>query len=185
MQNLPHRLRALRRQNELSLDQLADKTGITKSYLSKLERGLNNPSISTVLKLAKAYDIGVGQLLGSADRETSGISLVRRADREVIRHEQSDVGYIYESMAGNRLVKDMEPFIVYPPLRGKHRPPMAPHAGEEFMFVLNGRVQISIGTKTFELEQGDSIYFDSELPHQVNDIGDVQAAILVVATRRK
>ena len=54
MIDLPHRLRALRRQQSLSLEQLGERTGLTKSYLSKLERGLSEPSISTVLRLAEA-----------------------------------------------------------------------------------------------------------------------------------
>ena len=59
MIDLPHRLRTLRRQQSLSLEQLGERTGLTKSYLSKLERGLSEPSISTVLRLAEAYGVGL------------------------------------------------------------------------------------------------------------------------------
>ncbi|MGH8816256.1 MAG: helix-turn-helix domain-containing protein, partial [Achromobacter pestifer] len=83
MIDLPHRLRTLRRQQSLSLEQLAQRTGLTKSYLSKLERGLSEPSISTVLRLAEAYGVGVSQLVGTDDTaQDEVVSVVRVADRE-------------------------------------------------------------------------------------------------------
>lgn len=186
MEDLPHRLRALRRQYELSLGQLAERTGLTKSYLSKVERGLSEPSISTVLKLAQAYEIGVARLLGSAeDGHDDSVSVVRHNEREgLARHGEGSV-YRYESMAGTRLVKTMDPFIVYPPRAHESRPLSLPHAGEEFMFVLKGAVHINIGERNFDLSVGDSIYFDSELPHSVYTTSDENAAVLVVASRVK
>ncbi|MGE8637499.1 MAG: helix-turn-helix domain-containing protein, partial [Achromobacter sp.] len=86
MIDLPHRLRTLRRQQTLSLEQLAQRTGLTKSYLSKLERGLSEPSISTVLRLAEAYGVGVSQLVGTDDAaQDEVVSVVRVADREALQ----------------------------------------------------------------------------------------------------
>src|SRR3546814_6755882 len=70
-------------QYQFSLEQLSQRTGLTKSYLSKLERGVSEPSISTVLKLAQAYEIGVSQLIGTGEGgESEAISVVRRNERE-------------------------------------------------------------------------------------------------------
>ena len=116
MIDLPHRLRTLRRQQALSLEQLAQRTGLTKSYLSKLERGLSEPSISTVLRLAEAYGVGVSQLVGSdQDAQDELVSLVRVADREALQRGGLGAEYRYESLAGRRKVKAMEPFVVHPP----------------------------------------------------------------------
>lgn len=184
MEHLPHRLRALRRQYELSLDQLAQRTGLTKSYLSKVERGLSEPSISTVLKLAQAYDIGVARLLGKADDGSDDyVSVVRHNERDKFIRRGEGSLYRYESMAGTRLVKTMDPFIVYPPRMHEEGPLSSPHAGEEFMFVLKGSVHIKIGERSFDLNRGDSIYFDSELPHSVHTISDEDAEVLMVASR--
>lgn len=183
MEDLHHRLRALRRQHKLSLDQLAERSGLTKSYLSKVERGLSEPSISTVLKLAQAYDIGVARLLGSAeDGYDESVSVVRSNEREVLTRHGTESEYRYESIAGKRLVKTMDPFIVYPPR--EHESPLfsLPHAGEEFMFVLKGTVHVYVGEKNFDLNVGDSIYFDSELPHGIRTISEENAAVLVVAS---
>lgn len=186
MQHLPNRLRALRRQHELSLDQLAQRTGLTKSYLSKVERGLSEPSISTVLKLAQAYSVGVAQLVGAdTDEQDQSVSVVRHNQREKLVRGDQKAGYIYEAIAGARHTKAMDPFIIYPPREADARPVSQPHAGEEFMFVLTGTVHVSIGDQAFDLVVGDSIYFDSELPHRISTTSEENAKVLVVASRAR
>jgi transcriptional regulator with XRE-family HTH domain len=183
MQNLPYRLKALRRLQRLSLDQLAQRSGLTKSYLSKLERGVSEPSISTVLKLAEAYGMGISELMGIGEEGGDSISVVRRNERTPLDRPGRDAGYRYEAVAGKRLVKSMNPFIVHPPRENQAAPDSFPHSGEEFMLVLKGSVSITIGGKKFDLDTGDSVYFDSELPHQLRTIGPDDAEVLVVATR--
>jgi transcriptional regulator with XRE-family HTH domain len=183
MEDLHFRLRALRRQNQLSLEQLGQRTGLTKSYLSKLERAVSAPSISTILKLAQAYGLGVAQLIGSNDEDhDESISVVRRDEREPLVRHGDKLGYRYQAMAGKRHVKVMDPFIVYPPRAHEARDAAFPHSGEEFMLVLKGSVHIRIGEKSFQLDEGDSVYFDSELPHSICTVGEVDAEVLVVAT---
>lgn len=184
MQDLPHRLRALRRQQSLSLEQLAQRTGLTKSYLSKLERGLSEPSISTVLRLAQAYEIGVSQLVGTdTDAQDEAVSIVRVADREPLVRDGSKVGYHYQSMAGRRTVRMMEPFVVRPPRKFPADKAVFPHPGEEFMLVLKGSVEVHVGERQFRLDCGDSVYFDSELPHRMRTVSRELAEVLVVAAR--
>lgn len=183
MQNLSYRLKALRRQRRLSLDQLAQLSGLTKSYLSKLERGMSEPSISTVLKLAQAYGIGISELVGSGEENADHVSVVRFNERTPIDRPDRDAGYRYEAVAGKRLIKAMSPFIVHPPREDQAAPDSFPHSGEEFMFVLKGSVLITVGGREFALDAGDSIYFDSELPHKLRTTGAVEAEVLVVATR--
>src|SRR3546814_5495773 len=90
MGEISFRLKALRRQYQFSLEQLSQRTGLTKSYLSKLERGVSEPSISTVLKLAQAYEIGVSQLIGTGEGgESEAISVVRRRSEEHTSELQS------------------------------------------------------------------------------------------------
>ncbi|MYN13867.1 helix-turn-helix domain-containing protein [Pusillimonas sp. TS35] len=183
MQNLPYRLKALRRQHQLSLDQLAQRSGLTKSYLSKLERGISEPSISTVLKLVEAYGIGIAELMGTGEEGSNNICVVRSHERTPLDRHGSKAGYRYEAVAGKRLVKSMNPFIVHPPRENQAAPDSFPHSGEEFMLILKGSVSISIGGEQFDLAKGDSIYFDAELPHQLRTTSKGDAEVLVVTTR--
>jgi transcriptional regulator with XRE-family HTH domain len=172
MIDLPHRLRALRRQQTLSLEQLAQRTGLTKSYLSKLERGLSEPSISTVLRLAEAYGLGVSELVGTDDA----------AQEEALQRRGLGSEYHYESLAGRRKVKAMEPFVVHPPRDFPDATAVFPHPGEEFLLVLKGAIEVHVGERQFRLETGDSVYFDSELPHRMRTVSRAMAEVLVVAS---
>ena len=182
MIDLPHRLRTLRRQQALSLEQLAQRTGLTKSYLSKLERGLSEPSISTVLRLAEAYGVGVSQLVGADDAaQDEVVSVVRVADREALQRGGPGSQYHYESLAGHRKIKAMEPFVVHPPRDFPDAAAVFPHPGEEFLLVLKGAIEVQVGERQFRLETGDSVYFDSELPHRMRTVSRAMAEVLVVA----
>nr|WP_226846526.1 MULTISPECIES: XRE family transcriptional regulator [Achromobacter] len=182
MIDLPHRLRTLRRQQTLSLEQLAQRTGLTKSYLSKLERGLSEPSISTVLRLAEAYGVGVSQLVGDdGAAQDEVVSVVRVADREALQRRGLGSEYHYESLAGRRKVKAMEPFVVHPPREFPDAAAVFPHPGEEFLLVLKGAIEVHVGERQFRLETGDSVYFDSELPHRMRTVSRAMAEVLVVA----
>ncbi|UHL62618.1 XRE family transcriptional regulator [Paralcaligenes sp. KSB-10] len=183
MTDLPHRLKTLRRQQSFSLEQLARNTGLTKSYLSKLERGISEPSISTVLRLADAYQISVGQLLGTGEAAQDEIvSVVRVAEREPLLRRGEGSSYRYQSMAGRRKIKAMEPFIIYPPRVFPDLTSVFPHPGEEFMLVLKGAVEVNVGEREYRLDCGDSVYFDAEFPHRIRTVGRVMAEVLVITT---
>ncbi|CAM5192513.1 Transcriptional regulator with XRE-family HTH domain OS=Castellaniella defragrans OX=75697 GN=HNR28_001592 PE=4 SV=1 [Castellaniella defragrans] len=182
MHEFPQRLRLLRRRHRLTLEQLAQRSNLTRSYLSKLERGVSEPSISTVLKLAGAYGVDVSELIGAANTDEGNVSVVRVAERMPLDRASNVSGYRYEALAGRRLACSMNPFIVYPPQAGEGTPAVFPHDGEEFMFVLKGAVSITIQGKAYALEEGDTIYFDSTLPHRVLSVGGGEAQVLVVAT---
>ena len=113
---LASRIAFLRKQHGMTLDQLADAAGLTKSYISKVERGLSVPSISTALKIAGTFDLSVGQLLGETQYDDA-ISLVRRAERPSFMRGGSGSGYDYEMLAPGKRFKTMEPYIMRPPLK--------------------------------------------------------------------
>lgn len=182
--DLPYRLRTLRRQHQYSLSVLALKTGLTRSYLSKLERGASSPSLATTMKLAQAYGLSVAQLTGSgAEGLDEMVSVVRARKRQPLVRHGSALGYSYQAISGGKRVKAMQPFVVFPPGEYPARETVHPHSGEEFMLVLKGAVEIVVGERCFRLENGDSVYFDASLPHRMRSIGSTQAEVLVVAAR--
>lgn len=172
------RLRHMRRQRKLSLDVLADKTGLTKSYLSKIERGVSAPSIASTIKIAKAFGVQVGQLFGEIADE-NGVCLVRKGERKPVTRLGTKNGYYYESIAYKRRSKCMEAFIVRSPRHFKNNI-FYEHEGEEMIFVLKGRVEVTVANKCMVLGPGDSIYFDAHLLHRSRYLGATQAETLVV-----
>ncbi|MER5867204.1 XRE family transcriptional regulator [Kitasatospora sp. NPDC002040] len=172
------RLRVLRKQNRLSLDALAAQVGVTKSYLSKVERGISDPSISTALKLAHALQVDVGRLF-SDEVEPELVTVVRADGRTPIAGGTGPGAPHYEGIATGLSGKQMVPFVMYPPLDPADSP-FKSHAGEEFLFVHAGSAELEFPERTVALGTGDSVYFNSALPHRCRSTGESPAMILVV-----
>lgn len=183
IQGIGARIRFLRRQRDMTLDQLSGLSNLTKSYVSKVERGLSVPSISTAMKIADSFNITVSQLLGE-DEYDDAVSIVRKNERRSFMGAGSSSGYDYELIAAPKKFKSMEPFIVRPPLefQDKH---VFEHAGEELIFVLSGSVEIELSGKLVRLDSGDTIYFDAYLPHRTRSVGNQQASVLIVIVGMK
>lgn len=164
-------LRAVRKQRGLTLEALAQQTGLTKSYLSKIERRCSTPSIAVALKVAKALDVDVGRLFSE------------EAAQEKITVERSagDTGAErYRALASSLLGKSMSPFVIRP-TRKLADDPHPEHAGQEFMFVHSGNVELDYGDQTFALGPGDSAYFDASISHKIRAVGAEPAEVVVVA----
>lgn len=176
--SLGGRVRFLRQQRGMTLDQLAQVTGLTKSYLSKVERGLSVPSISTALKIAGSFRMSVGQLIGE-EQDATAVCVTRKGDRKSFMRGGSHAGYDYEAIAGPKPFKSMEPFVMRPPLAFQDNR-MFRHSGEELMYVLAGTLEVQFTRRRFTLRAGDSIYFDAQLSHRSRSIGEHVAEVLVV-----
>jgi transcriptional regulator with XRE-family HTH domain len=166
-------LRTVRKQRGLTLEDLAERTGLTKSYLSKIERSRSTPSIATAIKVARALDVDVAQLFSERGDEDK-IAVDRAVDRSADRRR-------YRAVASNILGKSMSPFVLRPTGRtARDAHPL--HSGQEFVFVHSGTVELEYGDRTWTLAAGDSAYFDASISHRIRAIGSEPAEVIVVAT---
>lgn len=159
---------------------LAEQTGLTKSYLSKVERGLSVPSIAVALNLSKALAMGVEELF-STGASRSSITMTRAAQRMQMGAPTQKEKSV-ETIAANVAPKRMQPFVVYPP-KDFVASAFKEHEGEEFLFVHKGSIEVEFPTETMLLHIGDSIYFNALIPHRTRSVGEVQAEILVVVSQ--
>jgi transcriptional regulator with XRE-family HTH domain len=178
-QGIGARIAFLRRQRGISLEELAQKSGLTKSFLSKLERSLSVPSISTAMALAKAFGLTVGQLMGEQEYNDA-ICVVRKGDRRSFMRRGSEVGYDYEMLAAAKSFKMMEPYIMRPPLEFQDE--RFEHTGQEFLFVLSGCLEVEFAGRPIRLNAGDAVYFDSHIPHRSRSLKGKVAEALVIVT---
>ncbi|MCD2153266.1 XRE family transcriptional regulator [Rhodococcus sp. IEGM 1406] len=169
-------LRTHRRRAGLTLEGLAEQTGLTKSYLSKVERGISTPSIAVALKIARVLDADVGQLF-SDSMEGNAMTIVRAKDR-VIDPASSVQSSVYDPIAPSMVGKAMQPFVVHP--ASAMGPKFMDHTGEEFVFVHSGSVEFEIPGQTMHLDAGDSLYFDANTPHRMRSVSADRAVVLVV-----
>lgn len=172
-------IKTLRTKKKLTLQDLARRTGLTKGYLSKVERSEKAPPYSTLTRIAGALDVEVTTILARdiAPLEDVRLCLSRAKERTLIRRSEQFAGYDYEILADNKPGKNMEPFIIHAPF---DIPKMYTHEGEECIYVLEGRLEFLYGEETYILEPGDNVYFDSCIPHAGKSLGDTNARLLVV-----
>ena len=171
---LGRRIRALRTERGLTLSGLAARVGITRSFLSSVERGVAYPSLMVLRSIAAALEVPVFLLFTAP--EANGM-VVRRDARKAIRPPGAPVSYELVSPDLRRKIE----MIIVRLKPGLDSAPMA-HEGEECALVLRGRVVITIGDVDYELNEGDSIYYDSGLPHKARAAGDEPAEIVSAIT---
>lgn len=159
------RLKSLREEKGVSVEELARLTGFSPELLARIESREVLPQLGTVMKLSKALDAAVSRLIsGVGDRP---YTVTRRKDRKSISRSTAKQGrqhiYSYKRLAPEVQGHNMEPLIVQ--LLENREKDLSQHDGEEFIYVLQGIVILEIGEERFELEPGDSAYYISSTPH--------------------
>ncbi|MCP3940179.1 MAG: helix-turn-helix domain-containing protein [Desulfobacteraceae bacterium] len=163
-------LKKLRTRKKLTLQDLAEKTGLTKGYLSKVERSQKAPPYSTLTKIAEGLDTEVSTIL-SNNPPLDDIRIC------LCRGTEQFSGYDYEILAENKPGKNMEPFIIYPPFEITQA---YTHEGEEFIYVMDGQLEFNYDDDIYILNPGDNIYFDAIIPHVGKSLGNKKARLLVI-----
>jgi transcriptional regulator with XRE-family HTH domain len=172
------RIKELRNLKRMTLETLAESTGFTKGYLSKVEKNEKAPPVSTLIKIAKALQISLPEIFGEKEG-THLVSLVKKGERLQIARDGSIFGYSYESLAYKFSDKNMDPYIITLPKKAKEIP-MVKHKGQEMSFVLEGKMHFIHGDREFIVEEGDCIYFDSSVKHWGAAIGNKECKCLMV-----
>ena len=173
------RLAQLRSQKRITLERLASVTGFTKGYLSKIENSRKVPPIGTLARIAGALDIDIAYFFRTRHSgDETRVSIVHAKDRRPVVRGGTAFGYDYVSLAHERRNKRMEPFLFSFP-RSINRHVHFGHEGEEFLFMMHGKVEFEIDGEKYILSEGDSLYFDASLPHKGHAIGGQAKAIVV------
>jgi len=178
------RLKRLRELKGVTLEHLAARTGLTKSYLSKVERGVSVPSIATALKLADAFEVKVGDLFGVSEAEQDFV-IVRKDERKPFSRRGEKAGHRYESIAPGQVHGLFEAFVDHPPFEVPPTYQKAQHRGQEMIFVVKGRIDVAFPHTSVKLDAGDCMVFSGQLPHRVLSLKPQRAEILVIVTGEK
>ena len=173
------RIKKVREERGISIENLSSLTGFTVERLQQIENGKEKPQLGTVMKLSKALDSAVGRLVSGVGSKL--YSITRKDERKQISRSSSKTGkqnvYSYMSLAPEVQGRHMEALIVQ--LENSDDQEISIHDGEEFIFVLDGIVSLSIGKEEYDLEPGDSAYYLSTTSHVLSAKTD-KATILAV-----
>jgi transcriptional regulator with XRE-family HTH domain len=176
------KIRELRENKGLSLQDMANRTGYSSALLSQVENHFISPPLGGLIKIAKALEVKVGTFFGDEPRESYAI--VRKDERKHISRfaskEGVSYGYSYESLGFDKKDRQMEPFLVTLEPATVKSEKLSSHDGEEFIFVLEGEMEAILGDHKDVLHPGDCIYYDSTIPHKVQCHREVSTKILAV-----
>lgn len=171
------RIRSLREGKGMPLREVAGAAGVSESFLSQVERGVANPSVASLRRIAEALGESVGAFFhGPA---TSG-RLVRARGRRRLVHPQRRWEDMLLTPADARHLQIILSTIE--PEAGSGDEPYAHGSEEECVIVLKGRLEFWVGDERYELEEGDALLFDSRTPHRNRNPGPTKAEVLWVLT---
>jgi transcriptional regulator with XRE-family HTH domain len=176
------KIRHLRRGSDLTLQELSKRTGLSAPLLSLVEKGSVSPPIATLLKISKALNINIGFFFQEGNVEED-VTLVRKDESKVIDSRyfgREESGYYYESLAYKKSSKAMEPFLVEFKRKSLDKLSYYSHEGEEFIYLIDGRLEFRTKKEAYLLNAGDSLYFASSTPHAYRSLERTNAKALVV-----
>lgn len=175
------KLRALRLKKKMGLVELSRHTGLSAAMLSKVERGKLFPTLPTLLRIALVFSVGL-EYFFAEDQKRRALAIVRRAERKRFpeRPNGRDVSFHFESLDFSAVERKLNAYYAeFQPLPPEKARPHH-HPGVEFLTLLRGKLEIRIGTEDHVLDAGDSIYFDSSLPHSYRRVSSKSCGAIVV-----
>ena len=178
-----NKIKELRKKNRYTLQDLSAKTGLPKEFLAEIENAEVVPPIANLLKLSKALNVGMSYFFQDRAGEEK-IAITRRQERVRLKglpsHLKGEVDYIYEALEEKKTNKHMEPFLVEFPILDTSELVFVSHEGEEFLHLLEGRLEFRTVDRVEVLEPGDSIYFESDISHGLRCLSETPAKAIVV-----
>jgi transcriptional regulator with XRE-family HTH domain len=165
-------IRSYRLRRNLTLAQLSELSGISVGHLSRLENGGRTPTVRLLLQLARALGVSLGALVGESP-EQSTVYVSRSEDRHTI--PAGDTSLQTLSDPALRWLQ-----AVQLNLRPGRLGEPAAHAGEEWVYVLSGAIEVDVNGNISALGVGDAIHFRADIPHALHNPHDQEATLLVV-----
>ncbi|HUU80495.1 MAG TPA: XRE family transcriptional regulator [Acidobacteriota bacterium] len=171
-QPLGKRLMKLRREKKLALKNLANETGLTAQYISQIEKGEVIPSVSVILQLSRALEIDSSILLREEEKRAG-----KRSDQD---YQKRTDAYTYETLTPEARHKHLKAFKVFIDPKSEHQGVSYQHLGEEFIYVLKGKIEVIVGENKNILGHHQCLHFNSSIIHKLRNIGTEKAELIVV-----
>ena len=163
------KIKSLRETKEISVAELAERSGLAEDQIHRIENNVDLPSLAPLIKIARAQ----GAVVCRKESAEDTISFSNNA-MDLRTHMR------YHSLSKSKADRHMEPFIVDVASNDNVEFTLSSHEGEEFIYVMEGVIEVCHGKKCYVIEAGDSIYYDSIVPHHVHGLCGQAAKILAV-----
>jgi len=179
------KIKGLRETKNLSVEEVAESTGLSVDQIKSIENDQNLPSLGPLIKIARALGVRLGTFMD--DNDSLGPVVTRAADRE----RDSSISFSngatdarkhmeYHPLAQQKAGRHMEPFIIDINPAESLEYKLSAHEGEEFIYVMEGEIELVYGKEKYLLQQGDTIYYDSIVKHHLHGAEGKSAKILAL-----
>jgi len=173
-------LRELRLQNSLTIAEISERAGISRGMLSKIENGLASASLESLEQIANALGVPLSRLFRDYNAPAHGAQFVKKGEGMEVVRRGTRCGHTYHLLAYDQgPVKLFEPFLVTLEEQNEEFPAFE-HGGTEFIYMLEGKVEYSVGGESFVLAPGDSLTFRGELPHRPERLIEMPIRFLAI-----
>jgi transcriptional regulator with XRE-family HTH domain len=168
------KLKELRTQNNLTQEELADRSELSKGFISQIERNLTSPSIATLMDILECLGSNLKEFFSNVEDERI---VFRKEDFFVKEDKERTIKWIVPNAQKN----DMEPIIITIAPDGRSAV-IDPHSGEEFGFILSGSVNVVLGKNKYKAKKGESFYYEAGTVHYLENTGKTPAVVIWVCT---
>ncbi len=170
------KIKRLRLENGLTQEELANRCELSKGFISQVERDMTSPSIASLVDILESLGTNLNNFFSETEEEKIVFTF-----EEAFQNIDDDHGFILDWVIPNAQKNDMEPILLQIQPGGSYIED-TPHQGEEFGYVLQGTIQVSLGSKKYKAKKGDSFYYKCNANHNVKNTGKSVAKILMVGT---
>lgn len=177
------KIRALRESKMMEVEVLAERSQLPLEQIKSIEDGGPLQGLAPLIKIARVLGVRLGTFLDDSKGMGAVISRHEENKASVRFSNHGTVGHdnmVYNSLSEGKENRHLEPFVIDILPADNEVYSLSSHEGEEFIYVLEGEVEINYGKQTYLLEKGDSIYYDSIVKHHVHGYNNQKAKILAV-----
>lgn len=180
-----HKIKGIRESKNLTVEEIAERSGLSTEQITSIETDQNLPSLGPLIKIARALGVRLGTFLDDSDE--LGPVVCRAEEREMNKsisfsNDATDARkhMEYHPLAQQKAGRHMEPFIIDINPTDTLSYTLSAHEGEEFIYVMEGEIELVYGKDKYLLNQGDSIYYDSIVKHHLHGAEGKSAKILAL-----
>ncbi len=171
-QPLGKRLMKLRKEKNLTLKNLGNETGLSTNYISQVEKGEVMPPVAVLLQLSRALEIDSGVLLMEEKKQAG--------EQSAEDYKKRTKDYTYENLTPEARHKHLKAFKIFIDPQSEHKGVSYQHLGEEFVYVIKGKIEVTVGENKNLLGPEQSLHFNSSIVHKLQNISSEKAELLVV-----
>lgn len=178
---ISYRIKEIRKEKHITIQELADRAGVSKGLISQIENNRTIPSLPVLMNIVQSLDLDLTSFFKdlSADNQEEKVFVIRSFEYSPLQKEAAK-GFNYQRILARNIQGGPVDFVLLELKKGARRNKMVETDAFEYKYLIKGKIDYLIEDKHYILEEGDSIFFDGRLGHNLSNIGDSNALMLVV-----